>query len=206
MPTITSIKSQKNKKRVNIYLDDKFGFGLDIETFLKRGLKKDQVLSEEEISSIVKGGEFQKTYDKILRFATLRPRSETEFIEWLKKHKVHKSIYNELFNRLKRLELVGDKKFSKWWIDQRSQFRPKSKRALIQELRQKGVKTDIIEEVLSNENIDESSAAKRILAKKSYKWKKLTGIEKRKKIYVFLMQRGFSGDVIREVLGGFSDD
>jgi regulatory protein len=206
MPTITSIKPQKSKKRVNIYLDDKFGFGMDLETFLKRGLKLEQELSEEEISSIVKESEFQTTYDKILRFAAVRPRSEKEFAGWLNKYKVHESIRMELFNRLKRLGLTDDKKFSIWWIEQRMQFRPKSKRAIEEELKIKGIRKDIIDEAFSEQKVDEASAVRKLLLKKKYKWADLSGFEKRKKIYNFLLQRGFGGDVIREVLGDFNDD
>jgi len=61
MPVITQIKSQKNKKRVNVYLDGKYGFGIDLENFMKMGLKVEQELSEKEISEILKKAEFQKT-------------------------------------------------------------------------------------------------------------------------------------------------
>lgn len=127
MPIVTSINSQKNKKRVNIYLDEKFGFGLDLENYMKLGLKVEQELSEEEIEKILKKAEFQKTLDKLLRFVTLRPRSEKEINDWLKKYKVHKSLKRGLFNRLKRLDLVDDKKFARWWVGQRLQFKFKSK-------------------------------------------------------------------------------
>src|SRR3972149_7031176 len=143
MPTITSIKPQKNGKRVNVYIDFKFGFGLDLQTYLKEGLKVEQELSVKQIETIVKQGEFQSTYDKMLRFATLRPRSEKEYNDWLFKHKVHESLKEELFNRLKRLELLDDKKFARWWVEQRQSFRPKSKRILNQELRIKGVRQDV---------------------------------------------------------------
>ena len=45
MPIITAIKSQKKKERVNVYLDDKFGFGIDLENFIKLGLKVEQELT-----------------------------------------------------------------------------------------------------------------------------------------------------------------
>nr|AKQ02902.1 recombination regulator RecX, regulatory protein [uncultured Microgenomates bacterium Rifle_16ft_4_minimus_37836] len=118
MPTITSIKPQKNKKRLNIYLDDKFGFGLDLESFVKFGLKVGQGISEEEIRKIVNESEFQKNYDKILKFGSLRPRSKKEYNDWLKKHKVHESLHAKLFNRLKYLDFINDKKFALWWIDE----------------------------------------------------------------------------------------
>ena len=74
MPAITSIKPQKNGKRVNIYLDGEYGFGLDLENFVKLGLKVEQEFTDEEIEKIIKKAEFQKVYDKILRFGSLRPR------------------------------------------------------------------------------------------------------------------------------------
>ena len=53
MSIITAIKSQKNNKRVNVYLDNAFGFGIDLENFVKAGLKVDQELSDKEIEEIV---------------------------------------------------------------------------------------------------------------------------------------------------------
>lgn len=200
MPIITEIKPQKNKKRVNIYLDEKFGFGLDLETLVKYGLKSGQELSEEEIEKIVKKAEFQKVYDKILRFATLRPRSEKEFRDWLKKHKVHDSLHRELFNRLKRLEFLDDIKFAKWWVEQRVESRPKSKRIMIYELRSKGINKNIIEDVLADVDIDETKIAKELLEKKKYKWEKLPKLEARKKISEFLVRRGFSWEIINKIL------
>ncbi|KKP23347.1 MAG: Regulatory protein RecX [Candidatus Woesebacteria bacterium GW2011_GWC1_30_29] len=103
MPTITAFKPQKNQKRVNIYIDGEFGFGLDLENFLKLGLKLNQELTTLEIEEIIKKAEFQKTFDKLLRFVIVRPRSEKEIKDYLKRKKVHESLNEELFNRLNRL-------------------------------------------------------------------------------------------------------
>jgi regulatory protein len=202
MPTITSIKPQKNRKRVNVYLDGKFGFGIDLENFVKLGLKVEQELSDEEVAKIVKKAEFHKTLDKLLRFATLRPRSEKEVGDWLKRKKIHKSLYEDLFNRLNRLELVGDKKFAKWWVEQRQAFRPKSLRMMNQELRIKGVDKETIKEVLANMKIDEEKIARELLEKKAYKWKNLPKREAWQKMSAFLARKGFGWEVIKRVLGG----
>lgn len=216
MPTITSIKPQKNQKRVNIYLDGKFsskgrptsdwGFGLDLENFVKLGLKVGQEYTEEEIEEIIKKAEFQKVYDKILRFASLRPRSEKEYRFWLKKHKVHKSLHQELFNRLKRLDFLDDKKFAIWWIEQRQTFRPKSVRVLGLELRSKGIDKETTEEVLAESGVDETVMIKKLIRKKEYMWKKLSGFEKRVKMSNFLARNGYSWDTIRKVVGEFDEE
>lgn len=202
MPTITSIKPQKNKKRVNVYLDGKFAFGIDLENYMKLNLKVEDEYSEEEIAKIVKKAEFQKTYDKLLRYTTLRPRSKKEIDMWLKRKKVHESLYKGLFNRLKRLELLDDTKFAKWWVDQRNTFRPRGKRALYAELRQKGIDRKIIDKVLSAIDIDEIKIAAKLLSNKNYKWRRLKGLDKKKKMSDFLARKGFSWSVIKEVLSG----
>lgn len=205
MPIITSIKPQKNKKRVNIYLDQKFAFGLDLENFLKLGLKVEQQLSEEEIEKIIKKTEFQKTLDKLLRFATLRPRSEKEFREWLKKHKVHKSLHSELFNKLKRLELLDDTKFARWWVGQRIQFKFKSKREIIHELRIKGIEDEVISQVLEEIEINEEKMARELLEKKKYRWENLPRLEARRKMSEFLGRKGFEWEVIKRVIEDITD-
>lgn len=199
MPTVTRIKPQKNKKRVNVYLDNKFAFGLDLDNLATLNLRVGTEFTEEEIEKIIKKAEFQKTLDKLLRFATLRPRSEKEINDWLRKHKVHKSIHKELFNRLKRLELQDDGKFAKWWVDQRIQFKFKSRRELIYELRSKGIDKNTIEDVLADAEIDEEKAAKKLLEKKKYRWEKLPRLEARKKMSEFLGRKGFGWDTIRKV-------
>ena len=204
MPSITAIKPQKNGRRVNIYLDGKFGFGIDIENFVKLGLKVEQELSDTEIEGIVKKAEFQKTLDKLLRFGTLRPRSEKELKDWLKRKKVHESLTEELFNRLNRLDLVDDKKFAEWWIDQRQNFRPKAKRILNMELRMKGIRKEIVKDVLDRLKIDEEKIARELLEKKLYRWKNLPKLEKRQKMGQFLARKGFGWEIISKLIKDFS--
>lgn len=201
MSTITSIKSQKNGKRVNIYLDGKFGFGIDLENFVKLNLKVDQELADEEIEEIIKKAEFQKTLDKLLKYATLRPRSEKEVKDYFKRKKVHESLYKELFNRLKRLELIDDEKFAEWWVEQRLEFKFKSKRELEFELRNKGIKKEKIEEVLRKTKIDEEKTARELLEKKAYKWHALSQQEARQKMSQYLAGKGFGWEVIEKVIG-----
>jgi len=196
VPLITSIKPQKSKKRVNIYLDGKFGFGIDLDNLVKLGLKVEQVLTEKEIEEILKKAEFQKVYDKLIKFATLRPRSEKEINDWLRKHKVHESLNRDLFNRLKRLDLLDDKKFARWWVEQRTSFRPRGKKALSSELWNKGIAREIIDDILSELKIDEEKIARQLLEKKKYKWEKLPRLEVKKKMGEFLARKGFKWSII----------
>ena len=205
MPTITSIKPQKNKKRVNIYLDDKFGFGLDLENFVKLGLKAGQELSEDEIEEIVKSAEFTKTYEKLLKFAMLRPRSSWEIHKWFSKHKVHESIRGKLVGKLEKLELVDDYKFAKWWVEQRLLFKLKSKRELIFELRNKGIDKNIIDDVIDESGLNEYENARKLLEKNRYKWDKHEDLAKRKKMSEYLLRKGYSWSAVKKAVDSFFD-
>lgn len=205
MPVISDIKPQKNKNRVNIYLDGEFGFGLDLENFVTLGLKINQELSVVGVEKIIKKAEFQKTLDKLLRFATLRPRSEKEVRDWFRRKKVHDSLHPELFNRLKRLELVDDEKFASWWIEQRQSFKPKSKRVLRLELGIKGIKKEIVDEILGETKIDEVKIAKDILAKKAYKWQPLEPRLARQKMSQYLAGKGFSWEAVEAAVDATLD-
>jgi len=200
MPVVTKISPQRKGNRVNIYLDEKFAFGLDLENYMKVEIKVGEEYSEEEIGEIVKKGEFQKISDKLINYSILRPRSKKEVEMWLKRKKVHESIHKDLFNKLKRLELLDDEKFASWWVKQRMEFRNKSKRELIFELRSKGIDKNIIDDVMSKSNVDDESAAKKLIKKNKYKWKRYEDNHKNRKMSEYLARKGFSWEIIKKVV------
>lgn len=200
MPIITSIKAQKNQKRVNINLDGKFGFGLDLDNFIRLGLKVNQELTQEEIDEIIKRADFQKCLDKTINFTMVRPRSTKEVKDYFRRKEVPESIHEEIFNRLEKLELVNDQKFAKWWVDQRLAFKQKSKKDITFELRQKGIDSNIIKNILDDSDIDEVKIAKELMAKKSYKWQKYDEKVRNQKITQYLAGKGFNWDIIKNVV------
>ncbi|OGM70454.1 hypothetical protein A2897_01685 [Candidatus Woesebacteria bacterium RIFCSPLOWO2_01_FULL_44_24b] len=192
MPIVTSLKPQRNNKRVNVYLDGEFAFGIDLDNLVKFGIKVEREFSQKEINKIIHEAEFAKTYNKLLNFATLRPRSESELFSWLKRKKVPVTIHRKLFIRLKRLDLVDDTKFAKWWINQRLEFKLKSKKELKYELRQKGIDRNIIDEVLIESAIDEEKIAKKLLSRRRFK--------DNRKAFAFLARKGFDFNTIQNVV------
>ena len=199
MPVITSIKQQKNKNRVNVYLDDTFGFGIDLDNFALLNLRVNQEYTQEEIEKIIKKAEFQKTYDKLLRFAMVRPRSEKEVTDYFRRKKIHESMHEEMLKKLKHLDLLNDLAFAKWWIDQRIQFKSKSKRIIVQELRMKGISQNDVDDAFGETVIDEEKMARELLEKKMYKWKGLEPREARQKMSQYLAGKGFGWDLIVKI-------
>jgi regulatory protein len=200
MPIITSITAQKNQKRVNINLDGSFGFGLDLENFMKLQLKVNQELTQEEINEIIKKGELQKSFDKTLRFVMTRPRSLKEVKDYFRRKEIDNSLHQNILDRLTKLELLDDQKFAKWWVEQRLEFKSKSKKDITFELRQKGIDTNIIKNILDDLEIDEVQIAKKLIEKKLYKWQKYDEKIQKQKITQYLAGKGFGWDVIEKII------
>jgi regulatory protein len=200
MPTVTALKPQKNGKRVNVYLDGKFGFGIDLDNLVLNHIKINKEFSDEEITEIVKKAEFQKTLDKLYQFCIRRPRSQKEVIDWFRRKKVHISMQEGLIKKLKNLDLLNDKEFAKWWVEQRINFKNKSKRVIKMELQQKGIDPNIVEDSLSDTKIDEEKMARQLIDKKMYKWEKLDSKIKKQKMSQYLSAKGFSWETIEKIL------
>lgn len=200
MPQITRISPQKNKKRVNVYLDGKYSFALEIETFVKSGIKVETELTESEIASLIEQSQYRTNLEYLYIYANLRPRSEKEIRDWLRRKEVHESIHSKLIAKLKKYDLYDDKKFAVWWVGQRLQFRSKSKRELEQELRMKGVSREIANEVLSDFEISDVNAAKKLLDKNAYKWQKFGEKDRKRKQTEYLARKGFSYDDIKTAI------
>lgn len=131
----------------------------------------------------------QQFLDKAYRFLSFRPRSVREITYFLKKKKTPPSLIDQVLSQLKKQKLVDDLAFAQWWVEQRSTFRPKGRRALQVELRQKGIDRQTVEEALKD--LDELSLAQKALAKKTGDQKQLTS---------FLARRGFSWPAIKQTL------
>jgi len=200
MPEVTLLKAQKNGKRVNVYLDGTFGFGIDLDNLVLSHIKLGSVLTTEEVEKIVRKAEFQKSLDKLLKFAMMRPRSEREIDEYLKRKKVHESMWEDLFEKLKHFELLDDAKFAKWWVTQRLAFKKISSRVLKLELGRKGIGRDIIEDVLAETPIDEEKMAKELLERRAYKWNSLDPKVAKQKKFQYLAGKGFDWEVVKKIL------
>lgn len=190
---ITAIQSQRhNSQRVNIYLEGEFAFGL--ARILAAWLSVGQELSEERIAQLQADDEREVAFQKAMKFLSYRDRSEAEVQVHLAQHGVPEALVSETITRLVKNGLISDKQFAARWVENRTEFRPRGRRALAYELKQKGVNQQTIDEAL--ENIDEDQLAYQTAYKYQAKLKALEWLDFRKKLYAHLARRGFSYETI----------
>jgi len=187
--TITALKIQKRDKgRVSVYLDNEFAFGLS--RLVAGWLSVGQELSDEKIYELQDTESREKAYQRAVNFLSYRPRSELEIRRNLIKHDTPEDCIEETLERLRRLDLVSDQQFAETWVENRSTFRPRGRRALYSELRAKGIHNETIDSVL--EDLDEDDLAYQAAQKKIRQFRNLEWPEFKKKMLGFLARRGFN--------------
>jgi regulatory protein len=193
MKKITAIEAQKNNpNRVNIYLDGEFGFGLT--KIVAAWLKVGQTVDEQRLEKLQAEEWREKAYQQAMLFLGFRARSEAEIRKNLEKHEFPPSVVDETVQRLREERLVDDEQFAQSWVANRSEFRPRSKRALSVELKRKGLAESAIRS--ATEAVDEEALAFAAAQKRVHRLEGLEWIEFRKKLGEFLARRGFAYEVI----------
>jgi regulatory protein len=187
VPIVTSLKPQRNGKRVNVYVDEEFAFGIDLDNLVKFGIKINRNFTPEELNTIIKKAELQKIFDNLIRFASMRPSSTKEISMWFYRKQTPPTIQEELKEKLIKLGFLDDFAFAKWWIEQRQTFKPRGKKFLVLELRQKGIDQDTITSLIEESGINEELIAKKLLQKNP------------KNPQSYLARKGISWDIIRKL-------
>lgn len=197
MATITALEfQQRNKERVNVYLDGEYAFSLTAIEAAR--LSKGQHLTDLEITELKNEDGIQRAVDSAARFLAHRPRSEAEVRQNLSKKKFPETVVEVALEKLRKLGYLDDVAFARYWLDNRNTFNPRGPRAIQYELQQKGVSRTIIEEVL--DGFESFDAAYRAAASKA---KRMQGLDRqtfRAKIGSFLQRRGFSFSTNRDVI------
>lgn len=197
MATITDITGQKRRKdRVNIFLDGDYAFSLSILN--AAWLKVGQELSAEKIATLLREEEYERGKEIALRLITNRPRSTKEVQNRMREKGIEEETQERVVGRLTELELLDDTAFARYWIDQRARFKPRGIPLLRQELRQKGVDQQIIDDLLNE--LDNSTAAMQAGEKKARSLMRYSEEDFRKKLSGYLQRRGFNYGEIREVV------
>ena len=211
---ITDISLQaRDKNRVNISVDGKYRFSLDVFQLGELGIKIGWEYTDEELTALEDESRFGKLYGRALDYCLTRPRSIKEMRDYLwrktrptKKRSpktgeiterpgVKPEITERVLARLMDKKYLDDEKFARFWLEHRFLQKGTSVRRLKLELAQKGIDRSVIEQLIA-ENIrsDQEELAK-IIAKKQHKYR-----QDPQKFMQYLARQGFSYDDIKSAL------
>ena len=213
--TITALTAQvRNADRVNVFIDGKYDFSLDVAQVVDCGVKVGRVLTEAELAELHREGEFGKLYARALEYTLMRPHSAREIRDYLqrktlpRKYKQRKTgtlvekpgaslaIVQRVFARLRERGHIDDGAFAQWWVENRHQSKGVSRRKLEAELRAKGVAPDVIHQALAQSRRTDENELAKVIAKKRPRY------PDEQKLIAYLLRQGFAYDDIRAALAG----
>ena len=187
------------KAKYKVFLDEQFAFVLYKGELSRYKIQEDAQLSEETIKEIKKEILEKRAKLRAMHLLERMDRTEAELYTKLKRDLYPEDIIEIAMQYVKGFGYIGDKGYARRFVESRQGS--KSKLEIKMSLLQKGISKEIVSEVLEAyyDGQDESMAIQRLLDKKRFSAETATEEEKRK-IYGYLMRKGFAYEDIRRVV------
>jgi SOS response regulatory protein OraA/RecX len=113
----------------------------------------------------------------------------------LKRKKAESDFTDKLVEEFLKRGYLDDKKFAIWWLDRQIR-KQKSNRSIEFELRGKGIDREVIVEVMTSESESEVERLKTTIQKLHSR----TRYQDQQKLTAYLIGKGFSYSLVKEVL------
>ena len=187
--------------QVVIYVDNKTRYKLNEKIIESLDVYMGKELSDQEIEKIIYEDKITRGKKYLLMLLSRRLYSRYEISGKLKNKEYPEKIITELIFWLENNNYINDKLFAEMWAQFRLQNKPIGRYKLNQELRTKGIKQDIIQKVIDKtyKEMDELTLAHNLIKEKIVASEIKNIRINPKKIYNFLLRRGFSTEISRNI-------
>jgi regulatory protein len=110
---------------------------------------------------------YEQAREICLRQLSFRPRTRAELATALRKKEIDDDVAASVLERYTEVGLIDDVAFAKAWVSSRHHGRGLASRALANELRRKGVESEVVEEALDDlDGETEAATAKALVERK----------------------------------------
>ena len=189
------------KDKYRIFLDN----GEVIETYDEVILKYDLLLKKEISPSIYQklfvDTHLVEYYNACIKYISVRIRSTKEIFDYLKKKNVEEEDIEEIIKKLTKEKFLDDNHFCECFIKDKLNFTTMGEYKIINELKKHNIASDIISNYSYLWDRDVMiPKIEKLVDKQMISNKKLDKYKLRNKIYYYLLNQGFSSDVVTHVL------
>jgi regulatory protein len=202
--TITTLQAQpSDPQRVNVFIDGVFALGIGLTTLSRERLYVGLVLSEADYERLMRIELSEKAVRAALRALDARPRSIAEIRERLQRKGFEHDLIEAAITRLADLGLLDDTAFARFWVEGRQNGSPRGPGALRDELRRKGVDSELIDTTLADEELvgDIDAQAERLARAALRKYATATDYASfARRMGGYLQRRGYSFATIRPII------
>jgi regulatory protein len=202
MKEITKIECQKkNKERFNLYIDDEYGFSVDISILIKYSLKKGMELDDALIDDILSSEEKVSVYNYGISVLSRYAKSEYELRLKMKNKGFEPQLIDNAINTLKEQKYLDDEKYCEMFINDKLNISKHGVRKIKEALYYKGIDKEIIEEKIKNISAGSEEERAFILGqKKLLNIKENDNRKKMAKLSNYLIGKGFEYETVNKTL------
>lgn len=197
---ITSIENQKKiKKRYSIFIDGEFSFGISEIDLLYYKLEIGKEITKKKYDEIIENLILNQCKEKAFNLISFKNRTIMEMKKRLKEYEYNDEVIERVIEILIKYNYLDDYKYTEKYISDKLEIKGYGKYRIKNELRQKFVSNEIIEELLIDTEVIESEKIISLIEKKmrNKRFKDITTKEKYR-IFNFLQRRGYSYSIIKE--------
>ena len=205
---ITALKpAVKNEHRVNIFVNEKYEFSLDLAQVVDYKIKVGTTLTQEKLEELKHASEFGKLYQRTLEWTLTRPHSVKETRDYLRRKRSKREAENRIKEKhipifsdddiekiigiLIERKYLNDYNFTKYYLENKNVKKGASLKKLKLDLMKKGIDKVVIEEILASENPrNDEEEIQKIIAKKRKKYDD-------EKLIQYLVRQGFDFQLAR---------
>jgi len=165
--------------------------------------KKD--ITTDEIEYIKNTVNFLSAKEKAVKYLSLKLHCEKEVRKKLKDDGYENSVIQSVIAELVSMGYINDKIYARKYAYDRSKLKPISRKLLRRELQAKGINKEIIDEVLADWEVDDAAIAESLVKRRFSKYD-LSDEKIIKRIYSFLSYRGFSLEIIENIINKYKNN
>ncbi|MFE9679096.1 recombination regulator RecX [Streptomyces sp. NPDC006259] len=127
-----------------------------------------------------------------LRLLTGTPRTRKQLADALGKREIPDDVAEEVLSRFEEVGLINDGAFADAWVESRHHGRGLARRALVQELRTKGVDSTLIDEAVAQLDSErEEATARELVARKLRSTRGLDRDKRLRRLAGMLARKGY---------------
>jgi regulatory protein len=202
MKKITKIEYQKkNKERFNIYIDDEYGFAVDISILIKYSLKKGMELDDALIDEILLSEEEISVYNYGISVLSRYFKSEYELRLKMKNKGFNPQLIDNAISILKERKYLDDERYCEMFINDKINISKHGVRKIKEALYYKGIDKEIIEEKIKCISAESEEERALLLGeKKLLNIKENDNRKKMSKLSNYLLGKGFEYETVNRAL------
>lgn len=202
MKKITKIEYQKkNKERFNIYIDDEYGFAVDISILIKYSLKKGMELDDALIDEILLSEEEISVYNYGISVLSRYFKSEYELRLKMKNKGFNPQLIDNAISILKEHKYLDDERYCEMFINDKINISKHGVRKIKEALYYKGIDKEIIEEKIKCISAESEEERALLLGeKKLLNIKENDNRKKMAKLSNYLLGKGFEYETVNKTL------